>query len=152
MADNTPFTGNLGADPELRYTPNGKAVATFNLGKTDRRMDPTTREWTDGDTLWLRVEVWNEQAENVAASLTKGTSVVVLGQLKSNNYEKDGVKREGVKVVADLVAPSLKNATAKVERKARAAGGSNGGGYSGGGNSAPAGNAGSFGGSDDTPF
>lgn len=146
MADLTAFTGNLGGAPELRFTPNGKAVATFSLGKTERRMDPASKEWQDGETLWLRVEVWNEQAENVAASLVSGSSVVVLGELKPNNYEKDGVKREGVKVVASVVAPSLRYATARIERKSR----SNSGSGFASNNASPA--VSSNAGSEETPF
>jgi single-strand DNA-binding protein len=86
--------GNLTGDPELRFTPNGQAVASFTVASTTRMLDKATNEWKDGDTLFLRCSVWRQYAENVAESLTKGTRVIVTGRLKQRSYEtKEGEKR-----------------------------------------------------------
>ena len=126
--------GNLTGDPELRFTPNGQAVASFTVASTTRVLDRSTNEWKDGDTMFLRCSVWRQYAENVAESLTKGTRVIVTGRLKQRSYEtKEGEKRSVVELDVDDVGPALRNATAKVTRAAR---GEGGGGFSGG--SAPA--------------
>jgi single-strand DNA-binding protein len=126
-------TGNLTGDPELRFTPNGLAVASFTVASTTRVLDKTSNEWKDGDTLFLRCSVWRQYAENVAESLTKGTRVIVTGRLKQRSYEtKEGEKRTVVEMDVDDVGPVLRNATAKVNRVARTDSG-----YSGGGSSAP---------------
>mgnify|MGYP006267011087 CR=1 FL=1 len=126
-------TGNLTGDPELRFTPNGQAVASFTVASTTRVLDRNTNEWKDGDTLFLRCSVWRQYAENVAESLTKGTRVIVTGRLKQRSYEtKEGEKRTVVEMDVDDVGPVLRNATAKVTRVSR---GDNGG-FNGG--SAPA--------------
>jgi single-strand DNA-binding protein len=125
--------GNLTSDPELRFTPNGQAVASFTVASTTRVLDRTTNEWKDGDTMFLRCSVWRQYAENVAESLTKGTRVIVTGRLKQRSYEtKEGEKRSVVELDVDDVGPALRNATAKVTRAARG----EGGGFSGA--SAPA--------------
>lgn len=123
-------TGNLTGDPELRFTPNGQAVASFTVASTTRVLDRNTNEWKDGDTLFLRCSVWRQYAENVAESLTKGTRVIVTGRLKQRSYEtKEGEKRTVFEVEVDEVGPSLRNATAKVTKTTRAPGaGGNGGG------------------------
>jgi single-strand DNA-binding protein len=126
-------TGNLTGDPELRFTPNGLAVASFTVASTTRVLDKTSNEWKDGDTLFLRCSVWRQYAENVAESLTKGTRVIVTGRLKQRSYEtKEGEKRTVVEMDVDDVGPVLRNATAKVNRVARTDSG-----YSGGGSPAP---------------
>ena len=127
--------GNLTGDPELRFTPNGQAVASFTVASTTRVLDRNSNEWKDGDTLFLRCSVWRQYAENVAESLTKGTRVMVTGRLKQRSYEtKEGEKRTVVEMDVDDVGPALRNATAKVSRVTR---GSDGG-YNAGGSSAPA--------------
>jgi single-strand DNA-binding protein len=133
MAGETTLTlqGNLTADPELRFTPSGHAVAQFTVASTPRTFDKSTNEWRDGDTLFLRCSAWRKLAENIAESLTRGTAVIVIGRLKQRSYEKDGQKRTVVEVEAENVAPSLKNATARPQ-KANTNGqqqGQNSGGY-----------------------
>jgi len=121
--------GNLTGDPELRFTPNGQAVASFTVASTTRMLDKATNEWKDGDTLFLRCSVWRQYAENVAESLTKGTRVLVTGRLKQRSYEtKEGEKRTVVEMDVDDVGPALRNATAKVSRVTRTDSGYNGGG------------------------
>ena len=111
--------GNLTADPELRFTPSGAAVANFTVASTPRTFDRQANEWKDGDTLFMRCSVWREAAENVAESLTKGARVIVTGRLVQRSYEKDGQKRTVVELQVDEVAPSLRYATAKVTRSAK---------------------------------
>jgi len=123
--------GNLTADPELRFTPSGAAVANFTVASTPRTFDKNTNEWKDGDALFLRCAVWREAAENVAESLHKGTAVIVQGRLKQRSYEtKEGEKRTVVELEVDEVGPTLRRASAKVTKASRSGGG---GGYSGGG-------------------
>ncbi|MBA3339223.1 MAG: single-stranded DNA-binding protein [Geodermatophilaceae bacterium] len=144
MAGDTIITvvGNLTADPELRFTPSGAAVANFTVASTPRTFDRQTQEWKDGDALFLRCNVWRQAAENVAESLTRGARVVVSGRLKQRSFEtKEGEKRTVVELEVDEVGPSLRYATAKVTKASR---GSGGGGSSGG-----FGGSGSSGGSDD---
>jgi single-strand DNA-binding protein len=133
-AGDTPITvvGNLVADPELRFTPAGQPVATFRVASTPRVMDRQTNEWRDGDSLFLTCNVWRQAAENVAESLQRGMRVIVTGRLKQRNYEtKEGEKRTVYEVEVDDVGPSLRNASAKVNRASR---GSGEGGFSGGNN------------------
>jgi single-strand DNA-binding protein len=133
-AGDTPITvvGNLVADPELRFTPAGQPVATFRIASTPRMMDRQTNEWKDGDSLFLTCNVWRQAAENVAESLQRGMRVIVTGRLKQRNYEtKEGEKRTVYEVEVDDVGPSLRNASAKVNRASR---GSGEGGFSGGNN------------------
>jgi single-strand DNA-binding protein len=134
-AGDTPITvvGNLVADPELRFTPAGQPVATFRIASTPRIMDRQTNEWKDGDSLFLSCNVWRQAAENVAESLQRGMRVIVTGRLKQRNYEtKEGEKRTVYEVEVDDVGPSLRNASAKVNRASR--GGGEGGFGGGGGN------------------
>ena len=122
--DNTvTLIGNLTDDPELRFTPNGAAVANFRLAVTPRVREGDS--WKDGETSFFRINVWRQQAENAAESLTKGTRAIVIGRLRMRSWETDaGEKRTVVEVEADEVAPSLRFATAKVERaSSKAAGG-----------------------------
>jgi single-strand DNA-binding protein len=126
------IAGNLVDDPELRFTPAGQPVAKFRIASTPRYMDKTTNEWKDGDSLFLTCNVWRQAAENVAESLTRGMRVIVSGRLRQRSYEtKEGEKRTVYEVEVDDVGPSLRNASAKVNRVARSGG--DGGGYSGGG-------------------
>lgn len=132
MAGDTVITiiGNITADPELRFTPSGAAVANFTVASTPRQFDRTSNEWKDGETLFMRCSVWRDAAENVAESLQRGTRVMVSGRLKQRSYEKDGAKHTVVELDVDEVGPSLKYATAKVNRTQR---GTGGGGFNGGG-------------------
>ncbi len=135
MAGDTIITviGNITGDPELRFTPSGAAVANFTVASTPRQFDRQSNEWKDGETLFMRCSVWRDAAENVAESLQRGTRVIVSGRLKSRSYEtKEGEKRTVVEMEVDEVGPSLRYATAKVNRTQRGTGG--GGGFSGGGN------------------
>ncbi|GAA1553809.1 single-stranded DNA-binding protein [Brevibacterium picturae] len=132
MAGETVITvvGNLTSDPELRFTPNGAAVANFTVASTPRMFDRQTNEFKDGETLFLRCSVWREMGENVAESLQRGTRVVVQGRLKSRTFEtKEGEKRTVLELDVDEVGPSLRRATAQVTKNERS-----GGGFSGGGN------------------
>ena len=134
MAGDTTITvvGNLTADPELRFTPSGAAVANFTVASTPRIYDRQSGEWKDGEALFLRCNIWREAAENVAESLTRGSRVIVQGRLKQRSFEtREGEKRTVVELEVDEVGPSLAFATAKVTRASRSGGG--GGGYSGGG-------------------
>jgi single-strand DNA-binding protein len=173
VAGDTTITvvGNLTADPELRFTPSGAAVANFTVASTPRIYDRQSGEWKDGEALFLRCNIWREAAENVAESLTRGSRVIVQGRLKQRSFEtREGEKRTVFEVEVDEIGPSLRYATAKVNKASRSGGG--GGGFGGGGGggggggsrqpaqtggaggddpwgSAPA--SGSFGGGDDEP-
>lgn len=170
MAGDTTITvvGNLTADPELRFTPSGAAVANFTVASTPRIYDRQSGEWKDGEALFLRCNIWREAAENVAESLTRGSRVIVTGRLKQRSFEtREGEKRTVFEVEVDEIGPSLRYATAKVNKASRSGGGGGGGGFGGGGGSrqgsAPASSApaddpwgsapasGSFGGGDDEP-
>jgi single-strand DNA-binding protein len=112
--------GNLTADPEFRFTPSGAAVANFTVASTPRSLDRATGEWKDGSPLFIRCSVWRQSAENVAESLTRGTRVMVEGRLRQRSYEtKEGDKRTVIELEVDEVGPSLKFATAKVNKAAR---------------------------------
>ena len=125
------IAGNLVDDPELRFTPAGQPVARFRVASTPRFRDNATGEWKDGDSLFLTCNVWRQAAENVAESLTRGMRVIVSGRLRQRSYEtKEGEKRTVYEVEVDDVGPSLRNASAKVNRIARSGGD---GGYGGGG-------------------
>ena len=116
----TPITvvGNLTADPELRFTPSGAAVANFTVASTPRKFNKQTNEFEDGETLFMRCSVWREAAENVAESLARGVRVIVTGNLVSRSWEdKDtGQKRTVMEMQVDEVGPSLRYATAKVTK------------------------------------
>src|ERR1700756_4581728 len=127
------IVGNLVDDPELRFTPAGQPVARFRVASTPRFRDNSTGEWKDGDSLFLTCNVWRQAAENVAESLQRGMRVIVTGRLKQRKYEtKEGEKRPVYEVEVDDVGPSLRSASAKVNRVSR---GSGEGGFSGGNNS-----------------
>ena len=141
MAGETVITvvGNLTADPELRFTPSGAAVANFTVASTPRTFDRQSGEWKDGEALFLRCNIWRQAAENVAESLTRGARVVVQGRLRQRSFEtREGEKRTVVEMEVDEVGPSLRYATAKVNKVSRGGGsggfgGGGGGGYDGGG-------------------
>ena len=141
MAGETPITvvGNLTADPELRFTPSGAAVANFTVASTPRTFDRQTNEWKDGEALFLNCSVWRQAAENAAESLVRGMRVIVQGNLKARSYEtREGEKRTVFEIDVQEVGPSLKYATAKVQKTSRSGGGGGGGGSYGGGGGAPA--------------
>jgi single-strand DNA-binding protein len=158
MAGETIITvvGNLTADPELRFTPSGAAVASFTIASTPRTFDKNSNEWKDGEALFLRCSIWRQAAENVAESLTRGMRVVAQGRLKQRSYEtREGEKRTVVEMDVDEVGPSLKYATAKVNRTQR--GSSSGGGFGASGSDAGSGGSGggaggSSGGASDDPW
>ena len=171
MAGDTVITvvGNLTSDPELRFTPSGAAVANFTVASTPRTLDRQSGEWKDGEALFLRCNIWRQAAENVAESLTRGARVVVQGRLKQRSFEtKEGEKRTVVELEVDEIGPSLRYATAKVNKVSRGGGGGDfGGGGGGGGNrgggggapaddpwgsAPPAGGGGGGGFSDEPPF
>lgn len=145
MAGETVITlvGNLVDDPELRFTPSGAAVAKFRLASTPRTYDRQTGDWKDGESLFLTCNVWRQAAENVAESLQRGMRVIVQGRLRQRSYEtREGEKRTVFEVEVDEVGPSLRSATARVNKTTRGGGGSGGGyGSSGGGASNSGGGA-----------
>jgi len=125
--------GNLTADPELRYTQNGLAVANFTIASTPRTFDRQANEWKDGEALFLRASVWREFAEHVAGSLTKGSRVIAQGRLKQRSYEtKEGEKRTSIELEIDEIGPSLRYATAQITRTQSSGGGRGPGGFGGG--------------------
>ena len=141
MAGETVITviGNLTGDPELRFTPSGAAVASFTVASTPRTLDKATNEWKDGEALFLRCSIWRQAAENVAESLQKGMRVIVSGRLQQRSYDtKEGEKRTVIELQVDEIGPSLKYATAKVNRTTRGGGNGGFGGSPSGGSSAPA--------------
>ena len=170
MAGDTIMTviGNLTADPELRFTASGAAVANFTVASTPRTFDRAPSEWKDGEALFLRCNIWRQPAENVAESLTRGSRVIVSGRLKQRSFEtKEGEKRTVIELEVDEIGPSLRYATAKVNRAQRSDGSGGGGGYGGSGgrhaasrpsapaddpwsSAPPAGSAGGY--SDEPPF
>ena len=136
MDNNVTLVGNVTRDPEIRYTPSGQTVATFGLAVNRRWQNRQTNEWEE-QVSFFDVKCWAQMAENVSDSITRGTRVIVSGRLEQRSWETDnGDKRSKVEVVADEIAPSLRWATAqvqKIERRDGAAGGN-----SSGGGSAPA--------------
>ena len=126
MAGDTVITviGNLTADPELRWTQSGAAVADFTVASTPRTYDRNAGEWRDGDTLFMRCSVWRETAENVAESLRKGMRVIVQGRLTQRSYDtQQGERRTVVELQVDEVGPSLRRARAQVTRTTPSGGG-----------------------------
>jgi single-strand DNA-binding protein len=155
------IAGNLVDDPELRFTPAGQPVARFRVASTPRFRDNTSGEWKDGDSLFLTCNVWRQAAENVAETLTRGMRVIVSGRLRQRSYEtKEGEKRTVYEVEVDDVGPSLRNASAKVNRVARGSGGyggqggsgGSGQGGSGGSGGRPSGGQGGYGSGDADPW
>ena len=150
MAGDTVITviGNLTDDPELRFTPSGAAVAKFRVASTPRVMDRQSGEWKDGEPLFLSCSVWRQAAENVAESLQRGARVIVSGRLRQRSYEtREGEKRTVYELEVDEIGPSLRYATAKVQKMARSGGGGGGFGSGGGG-----GQSGGGGGNFDDPW
>ncbi|NUT21857.1 MAG: single-stranded DNA-binding protein [Hamadaea sp.] len=149
MAGETTITviGNLTDDPELRFTPSGAAVAKFRIASTPRTLDRASGEWKDGEPLFLACSVWRQVAENVAESLQRGARVIVSGRLRQRSYEtREGEKRTVIELEVDEIGPSLRYATAKVQKMSRSSGG--GGGFGGGGGN----NSGGGGGFADDPW
>lgn len=125
MAGETVITlvGNLVEDPELRFTSSGAAVARFRMASTPRTLDKATNEWKDGEALFLTCSVWRQAAENVAESLAKGMRVIVTGRLKQRSYEtREGEKRTVYEIDVEELGPSLRSATASVNKTARSSG------------------------------
>ncbi|MFC6884906.1 MULTISPECIES: single-stranded DNA-binding protein [Actinomadura] len=156
MAGDTVITivGNLVEDPNLRFTPSGQAVASFRIASTPRFFDRQTSEWKDGEALFLTCNVWRQAAENCAETLQRGMRVIVQGRLKQRSYEtREGEKRTVFEIEADEVGPSLRNATAKVNKTQRQGGGGfgGGGGQGGGGFGGGPGGGGGFGGGQGGP-
>jgi len=136
MAGETTITivGNLTDDPELRFTPSGAAVAKFRIASTPRTLDRQTNEWKDGEPLFLACNIWRDAAEHVAESLQRGARVIVQGRLRQRSYEtREGEKRTVYELEVDEIGPSLRYATAKVQKMSRSGGGGGGFGASGGG-------------------
>jgi len=158
MAGETTITviGNLTDDPELRFTPSGAAVAKFRVASTPRTLDRNSGEWKDGEPLFLQCNVWRQVAENVAESLHRGARVIVSGRLRQRSYEtREGEKRTVMELEVDEIGPSLRYATAKVQKMSRSGGGGggSGGGFgSGGGGGNSGGGAPSQGGYADDPW
>ena len=136
MAGDTVITvvGNLTADPELRFTASGAAVASFTIASTPRTFDRNSNEWKDGEALFLRCSLWRQAAENAAESLTRGMRVIAQGRLQQRSYEtREGEKRTVIELQVDEIGPSLRYASAKVNRTQR---GSSGGGFGSSGSDA----------------
>ena len=137
MADNTiTLVGNLTRDPELRFTTGGRGVASFGIA-VGRRYQ-VNGEWQE-QTSYFNITAWGQLGENAAATLAKGSRVIVTGRLEQREYTtREGDKRTAIEVVADELGPSLRWATAQVERQSgQGGGGGNRGGNSGGGGNAP---------------
>ncbi len=116
----TTVTGNLTADPELRFTPTGRPVASFTIANTPRYPDKGTGQWKDAETWFVRCSAWGDLGENVAASLTRGAAVVATGRLSARTWEtKEGDKRATVEMTVDDIGPSLRRNVAKVTKVTR---------------------------------
>jgi single-strand DNA-binding protein len=129
MSGETTLTlvGNLTADPELRFTPNGVAVAKFTVASTPRNFDKATNSWIDGETLFMSCTVWRQAAENAGESLSKGMRVFVTGKLKARSYEaKEGGKRTVFELEVEAFGPDLTRASAKVSKNPPVSGGQSG--------------------------
>ena len=136
MAGETTITviGNLTDDPQLKYTPSGAAVASFRVASTPQRFDKEQQKFVDLEPLFLSCTVWRQMAEHVAESLQRGSKVIVVGRLRQRSYEtREGEKRTVIELEADEVGPSLRHATAKVQKMSRSGGNGSGGGSFGGG-------------------
>jgi single-strand DNA-binding protein len=130
--NNITVVGNITRDPELRFTPSGQANARLGVAVNRRWQDRNSGEWQEA-TSFFDVICWRELAENVSESLKRGTRVIVTGRLEQRTWEQEGNKRSVVEIIADEVAPSLRWATAKVEKTERRSGGDQGGAGGGGG-------------------
>jgi single-strand DNA-binding protein len=150
MAGDTVITviGNLTADPELRFTASGAAVASFTIASTPRTFDKNSNEWKDGEALFLRCSLWRQAAENAAESLTRGMRVIAQGRLQQRSYEtREGEKRTVIELQVEEIGPSLKYASAKVNRTTR--GSSTGGGFGSSGSDSGSGGSGASAPADD---
>lgn len=144
MADDTIMTlvGYLTADPELRYTPSGAPVSNFTIASTPRFFDRQANEWKDGETLFMRCSLWREAAENASESLRKGMRVIAQGRLKARSFDtREGERRTAWELDVDEIGPSLRKATAQVQKttgggQSGGFGGGNQGGFGGGGQGA----------------
>jgi len=144
------LVGNLVDDPELRFTPSGAAVAKFRIASTPRFLDKQTNEWKDGEPLFLTCNVWRQAAEHVAESLQRGARVIVTGRLRQRSYEtREGEKRTVMELEVDEIGPSLRYATAKVQKMARSSGN---GGFGSGGSGGSSGGGGRGGDFSDDPW
>ena len=126
MANDTTITviGNLTADPELRFTQSGVAVASFTIASTPRKFNRQTNEWEDEEALFLRCSIWRDAAENVSESLEKGSRVIAQGRLKQRSFtDREGNQRTSIELDVDEVGPSTKYATAKPQKVNRRQGG-----------------------------
>jgi single-strand DNA-binding protein len=133
VGNSVTLVGNLTDDPELRFTPQGVAVANFRVAVNQRFKD-AQGNWVDGETSYFRINCWRQLAENVAETLTRGSRAIVTGRLKFRQWEtQDGETRSVVEIEAEEVGPSLRFATAKIEKVSRGGGGGGGGGDAGGG-------------------
>lgn len=121
MSNSTVVIGNLSRDPELRYTPQGKAVVTVTIADTPRNFDRASGQWSDGVTDWIKATAWEDLAEHIAASLKKGDKVIGYGSYKAEKYEDktSGEEKSSRKLVLQELSPSLTNAVATVEKKRR---------------------------------
>jgi single-strand DNA-binding protein len=121
MQDNTmTLVGNLTDEPEVRFTSTGTALANFTIASSPRVFDKDSGQWRDGETLFLRCTVWQQSAENLADSLTKGTRVIVSGRLRQRSFEtREGEKRTTVELVVDEVGVSLRYATVQITKTTR---------------------------------
>jgi single-strand DNA-binding protein len=139
MTAQVTIVGNLTRDPELRFTPSGAPVTTFGVAVNRRWQNRDNQQWEES-TSFFNVTCWRDLAQNVSESLEKGSRVLVSGRLDQRSWEtQDGEKRSVVEIVADEVGPSLRWATAEVNRNERRDGGGtgwNGGGGGGGGRAA----------------
>ena len=134
MANDTVITviGNLTADPDLRFTQSGVAVAGFTIASTPRTFNRQTNEWEDGEALFLRCSLWRDPSENLAESLEKGSRVIAQGRLKQRAFtDREGNQRTSIELDVDEIGPSLKYATAKPNKIDRRNGGGQQGGYGG---------------------
>lgn len=102
------ITGRLTAEPQLRFIPSGDAVASFTVAQNERKLDKATGQWVDGEAMFIKVEAWRQLAEGAAERLEKGSLVTVTGNLKPDNYTKDGVERKGFKLVAKDIGASVR--------------------------------------------
>lgn len=140
MANDTTITviGNLTADPELRFTQSGVAVASFTIASTPRTFDRQSNEWKDGEALFLRCSIWRDAAENVAESLEKGSRVIAQGRLVQRSFtDREGNSRTSIELQVDEIGPSLRYAVAKPSKVQRNGGNSGGRGFGGGAPQSP---------------
>lgn len=154
MAGETPITviGNLTADPELRYTQSGHAVANFTIASTPRTFDKQSGQWVDGEALFLRCSAWRDLGEHIAGSLAKGARVIAQGHLQPQSWtdKTTGEKRTGFQLDVQALGPDLRYATAQVTRAQAGTGRQNGGGQHGVAQGADWSAAGTY--DDETPF